>query len=59
MVYTQRPVACRTYGFYVQRKLGLYCRDIESREAEGALVDVVWGNHPISLFSKAKNMLQT
>jgi Fe-S-cluster containining protein len=45
MVYTQRPVACRTYGFYVQRELGLYCQDIESREAEGALADVVWGNH--------------
>jgi hypothetical protein len=38
-------VACRTYGFYVQRDLGLYCHDIESRVADGALVDVVWGNH--------------
>jgi Fe-S-cluster containining protein len=45
MVYVQRPVACRTYGFYVQRELGLYCHDIESRVAEGALADVVWGNH--------------
>ena len=27
------PVACRTYGFYVQRDLGLYCRDIENRVA--------------------------
>jgi len=44
-VYTRRPVACRTYGFYVQRDLGLYCHDIESRVADGALVDVVWGNH--------------
>ena len=44
-VYAQRPVACRTYGFYVQRDLGLYCHDIESRVAEGALADVVWGNH--------------
>jgi Fe-S-cluster containining protein len=35
MVYAQRPVACRTYGFYVQRELGLYCPDIESRVAEG------------------------
>jgi hypothetical protein len=38
-------VACRTYGFYVQRELGLYCRDIESRVADGTLADVVWGNH--------------
>jgi Fe-S-cluster containining protein len=45
MVYAQRPVACRTYGFYVQRGLGLYCHDIEFRVTDGDLVDVVWGNH--------------
>lgn len=44
-VYARRPVACRTYGFYVQRELGLYCHDIESRVADGTLADVVWGNH--------------
>ncbi|NMG73375.1 YkgJ family cysteine cluster protein [Aromatoleum diolicum] len=44
-VYAQRPVACRTYGFYVQRDKGLYCHDIETREADGNLLDVVWGNH--------------
>lgn len=44
-VYTRRPVACRTYGFYVQRDLGLYCHDIETLVADGALADVVWGNH--------------
>lgn len=44
-VYAQRPIACRTYGFYVQRDLGLYCHDIESRVADGDLADVVWGNH--------------
>ena len=44
-VYAQRPVACRTYGFYVQRDKGLYCHDIESQVADGALDDVVWGNH--------------
>ncbi|MDD4928901.1 MAG: YkgJ family cysteine cluster protein [Gallionella sp.] len=44
-VYAQRPVACRTYGFYVQRELGLYCHDIESKVADGILPDVVWGNH--------------
>jgi Fe-S-cluster containining protein len=43
-VYAHRPVACRTYGFYVQRGLGLYCKDIESRVAEGAWSEVVWGN---------------
>ena len=44
-VYAHRPVACRTYGFYVQRDLGLYCHDIESRVLCGALTNVVWGNH--------------
>ncbi|WP_295384945.1 YkgJ family cysteine cluster protein [uncultured Thiodictyon sp.] len=44
-VYAQRPVACRTYGFYVQRDLGLYCHDIESRVDAGTLAEVVWGNH--------------
>jgi uncharacterized protein len=44
-VYAQRPVACRTYGFYVQRAQGLYCHDIEARVFAGALAEVVWGNH--------------
>ena len=44
-VYAQRPVACRTYGFYVQRDKGLYCNDIETRMDDGTWADVVWGNH--------------
>ncbi len=44
-VYLSRPVACRTYGFYVERDKGLYCHDIESQEAAGKLAGVVWGNH--------------
>lgn len=44
-VYAQRPVACRTYGFYAQRDKGLYCGEIETQVAAGALADVVWGNH--------------
>lgn len=43
-VYPYRPIACRTYGFYVQRDKGLYCKDIESQVDSGALSDVVWGN---------------
>lgn len=43
-VYAHRPVACRTYGFYVQRDKGLYCKDIESRVAGGVWSEVVWGN---------------
>jgi Fe-S-cluster containining protein len=44
MVYAYRPVACRTYGFYVQRDKGLYCKDIETRVANGDWSGVVWGN---------------
>ena len=44
-VYAARPLACRSYGFYVQRERGLYCARIESQVAAGALGDVVWGNH--------------
>ena len=44
-VYAQRPVACRTYGFYVQRDKGLHCTKIEAQSTAGALSDVVWGNH--------------
>lgn len=44
-VYPHRPVACRTYGFYVQRELGMYCGEIEARVAAGELAEVVWGNH--------------
>lgn len=44
-VYAQRPVACRTHGFYVQRNKGHYCNDIKTRVDDGAWPDVVWGNH--------------
>ncbi len=43
-VYLHRPVACRTYGFYVERDKGLYCKDIENQVIDGALTEVVWGN---------------
>lgn len=43
-VYLYRPTACRTYGFYVQRDKGLYCKDIDTQVASGSLEDVVWGN---------------
>lgn len=44
LVYPARPVACRTYGFYVQREKGLYCASIEASVAAGEYADVVWGN---------------
>lgn len=45
LIYAYRPVACRTYGFYVERDRGLYCHDIELRVEQGELNNVVWGNH--------------
>ncbi len=44
-VYVQRPVACRTYGFYVERDKGLYCQSILQKVEAGELPYVVWGNH--------------
>ena len=44
-VYAQRPVACRSYGFYAQRDGGLYCGEIAARVDDGRLAEVVWGNH--------------
>ena len=41
LVYDVRPVACRTYGFYVDREGGLYCSEIAERKG---LEDIVWGN---------------
>ena len=43
-VYAQRPVACRTYGFYMQRGIGLYCQEIKAGVDRGELAEVVWGN---------------
>jgi Fe-S-cluster containining protein len=43
-VYEYRPVACRTYGYYVQHDKGLYCNDILERVTSGELNEVVWGN---------------
>lgn len=40
-VYEVRPIACRTYGFYVDREGGQYCSIIEAMHG---LADVVWGN---------------
>jgi uncharacterized protein len=44
LIYEQRPIACRTYGFYVEREAGLYCGDIQARVRRGELDLVVWGN---------------
>lgn len=44
LVDHQRPIACRTYGYYVERDLGLYCEDILSEVEQDLHRDVIWGN---------------
>lgn len=44
LVYDCRPVACRTYGFYVERDSGLYCGTIREMAEAGRCEAVVWGN---------------
>ena len=52
LVYAHRPGACRTYGFYVERELGLHCSLVtdavaqhEAHDAEKEVSEpVVWGN---------------
>jgi Fe-S-cluster containining protein len=42
LIYEHRPIACRTYGFYVdERGIGLHCGMIEASQYPEA----VWGNH--------------
>uniref|UniRef100_Q01R44 YkgJ family cysteine cluster protein n=1 Tax=Solibacter usitatus (strain Ellin6076) TaxID=234267 RepID=Q01R44_SOLUE len=43
LVYEARPVACRAYGFYAERREVLGCSRIESVSQESP--NVVWGNH--------------
>lgn len=42
LVYEARPIACRTYGFYVERESVLGCHRIESIAEESH--DLIWGN---------------
>lgn len=46
-IYSHRPVACRTYGFYVERGIGSYCGIIRERVESGEYSGVVWGNHEL------------
>jgi Fe-S-cluster containining protein len=43
LAYEARPVVCRAYGFYVERREVLGCSRIEALSQES--LDVVWGNH--------------
>lgn len=43
LVYEARPLACRSYGFYVERQRVLGCHRIE--EIADREPEIVWGNH--------------
>ena len=43
-VYPYRPLACRSYGYFIQKGVGLHCKKIEAQVNQGALDRVVWGN---------------
>jgi len=45
LIYVHRPMACRTFGFYVERGVGSYCDIIRERVENGEYAEVVWGNH--------------
>jgi uncharacterized protein len=49
LIYNARPVACRSYGFYVERQNVLGCYRVEAIAEQSA--EVVWGNH-VSLEEK-------
>lgn len=46
LVYAHRPAACRTYGFYVERGIGLHCDMITEAVAARSPEEepLVWGN---------------
>ncbi|MEA2751391.1 MAG: hypothetical protein QOI41_5534 [Myxococcales bacterium] len=45
-VYAHRPGACRTYGFYVERGIGLHCELVTDAVAQRPADEapIVWGN---------------
>ena len=44
LIYDARPIACRAYGFYLEREKVLGCNRIESI-AQQEECGVIWGNH--------------
>lgn len=43
-IYTDRPIACRTYGFFVTRDHDQYCDQIETEVRERKDDEIAWGN---------------
>ena len=47
LVYEYRPVACRTYGYYVHRGAGMWCKDVQRFVEEEGADGVVLGNQSV------------
>lgn len=43
-IYASRPIACRTYGFFVARDHDQYCDQIETEVRSRQDETIVWGN---------------
>ncbi len=43
-IYDSRPIACRTYGFFVTRDHDQYCQQIEAEIREQGEGAIIWGN---------------
>lgn len=44
LIYDSRPIACRTYGFFVSRDHDQYCGQIETEVHQRGDHAIVWGN---------------
>jgi len=50
LVYDHRPIACRTYGFYISninKSKGLFCYKIQELESSNKLNHIIWGNYNV------------
>ena len=43
-IYDDRPIACRTYGFFIARDHDQYCDQIETQVRDRGDAAIVWGN---------------
>lgn len=44
LIYDSRPIACRTYGFFIARDHNQYCEQIETEVQTRRDEQIVWGN---------------
>ena len=47
LIYERRPLACRTYGYYVEQGNGLWCADVQRYVDREGLEGVVLGNQAL------------